>query len=163
MEPKGSLCVHTSTKLVHILSQVNPIHNLPPYPHKMRSNNVLASTPRSSDWSLLKFSNQNFVCISHITMCTTCIYNIWLCFTCVWLFWQNKRIIDTVSEQGHKITLEATFTCQLSVFFHFYFITMYHYIHTKGLLVNYISSLLLLFCYFYIYLNDESITKLMSW
>jgi hypothetical protein len=41
---------------------------IPPYFVKMSCNNVLPSTPRSSEWCVLfRFSDQNFVCISHFS------------------------------------------------------------------------------------------------
>jgi hypothetical protein len=54
--------------LVPILSQMNPLHAFPPYFLKIHSNITLPSTPRSSEWCLpFKFSDQNFVYISHLS------------------------------------------------------------------------------------------------
>jgi len=56
--------VHKNLLLTHILSQMNPVHMLPPYFHKFHSD-IIPSTPRSSKWShRFTFYNQNTVCIS---------------------------------------------------------------------------------------------------
>jgi hypothetical protein len=58
--------VHKSPLLVPVLSQMNPVHNLPPCFPKTHYN-ILPSTSRSSEWSLpFRFSNWNIVCISHL-------------------------------------------------------------------------------------------------
>jgi hypothetical protein len=50
---------------------MHPVHTFPPYFHKIRSNIILAFTPRSFEWSLtLMLSDQNFICIS--SMLATC-------------------------------------------------------------------------------------------
>jgi len=54
--------------LAFILSQINPIHNLPPYFNKTDSNIILPSMPRSSEWCLpFRFSSQNIVSISNLS------------------------------------------------------------------------------------------------
>jgi hypothetical protein len=46
---------------------MNPVRPLPPHFPQIKSN-ILPSTPSSSRWSLLfRFSNQNIVCISHVS------------------------------------------------------------------------------------------------
>jgi len=72
MESEGSLlCSHVSP-LVHILRQMNPIHNFPHYFPEVHSSIIFPSTPKSSKWCLpFWFSNQNFVCISHLSYATT--------------------------------------------------------------------------------------------
>jgi len=65
--PKVYYHVHKSLLLVHILSQMNLIHNVYPISLKIHCNIILPYMPRSSAWSnTFRFSNQNFVCISHI-------------------------------------------------------------------------------------------------
>jgi len=44
--------VHNSPSLVHILSQMHPVHNFPVYFHKTHFNIIFPSTPRSSEWAL---------------------------------------------------------------------------------------------------------------
>jgi hypothetical protein len=46
--PKVHYCVQNSPPLVHILSQINPVHILTTYFFKIRSNIILPSTPKSS-------------------------------------------------------------------------------------------------------------------
>jgi len=43
---------HNSPPLIPTLSQMNPVHNFPPYFRKIHSNVILLSTPRSDPWSL---------------------------------------------------------------------------------------------------------------
>jgi hypothetical protein len=69
MEPKGSLlclqCLTTGT----YLSQINSVHNVQTYYHKIHPNIILTSTTTSYKWSLsLRFSDQNFVYSSHPCM-----------------------------------------------------------------------------------------------
>jgi len=46
---------------------MNQTHVFPPYFRKIRSNIILPSAPRSSEFYLpLSFTYKNFVCISHI-------------------------------------------------------------------------------------------------
>jgi len=48
MEPDGSLMCSQEPTTCPILSQMNPIHNLPPYLPKIHSNIIFPSTPRPS-------------------------------------------------------------------------------------------------------------------
>jgi hypothetical protein len=60
--------LHNSLALVLILSQMHTVHTFPLYFRKIQSNIIFPSTPRSSMWSLpFTFTNQNYVCISHIS------------------------------------------------------------------------------------------------
>jgi hypothetical protein len=58
--------VHKSSLMDPIPSQMNPLHNFPPYFPNIRSNIILSYTPRSFELSLsFRSSNQNVVRISH--------------------------------------------------------------------------------------------------
>jgi hypothetical protein len=60
--------VHKSPPLVPILSQMNTLHNFPPYFPKIHANIIFPSMLRSSAWSLLfRLSGQGFVCFSHLS------------------------------------------------------------------------------------------------
>jgi len=59
--------VHNSPLAVHKLSQMSPVHPFPHYFPKINSSIIIPSTSMSSEWSLpFRFSDQNFVCISHV-------------------------------------------------------------------------------------------------
>jgi hypothetical protein len=54
--------------MVHILSQINPFHNFPPYFPKIYSHIIFLSIPIPSEWSNpFRFSEQNSVPISHLS------------------------------------------------------------------------------------------------
>jgi hypothetical protein len=60
--------VHKGPPLAPTLSQIHPVHTLPPYFPNIHSNIILPSTLRSLDWSLpFWFSDQNYVYISHLS------------------------------------------------------------------------------------------------
>jgi len=65
MEPEGSLSF--SQELVNGTfpeGQMNPVHNFPPCLPKIHYNNIVMSTPRSSELYLpFRYANQNFVSI----------------------------------------------------------------------------------------------------
>jgi len=66
--PKVYYHIHKGPAAIPILSQMYPVHTLPPYSPKIHSNIIFSYTPRSSKWSLpFRFFNQNIVCISHLS------------------------------------------------------------------------------------------------
>jgi len=74
--PNIHYCVQNSPPLDPILSQMHPVHTLPPYFPKIHSNIIFSSTPISSELSLtFGFSNQNTVCVISCTR-ATCTTNI---------------------------------------------------------------------------------------
>jgi hypothetical protein len=58
--PKIHYRIQNKLPLIPVLSQMNPVHNFPPYFPKIHYNITIPYTPRSSYWS----HNQNIVCIS---------------------------------------------------------------------------------------------------
>jgi hypothetical protein len=71
--PKIHYRIHKSLSQVHIQNQINPIHTLQTYFHKIDFSIILPSTPRSSEWSLpFRFSNQNITRSNHLPMRATC-------------------------------------------------------------------------------------------
>jgi hypothetical protein len=73
MEPKVSLPFSQQLATGHE-NQTNPVHICPPYFPKIHSNITLPSTRRSSEWSLPdRFSNQNLVRISNISLSLSCL------------------------------------------------------------------------------------------
>jgi hypothetical protein len=71
--PKGHYRFYRIPSLVLILSQINLVHNFPPYFSKNHSNVILQSSYMSSEMSLpFGISDENFVCIYHIPMLAPC-------------------------------------------------------------------------------------------
>jgi hypothetical protein len=71
--PEAHYRVHKGPPFVPKLSEMNRVHSFPNYFPKIHSNIILSSTIRSSNWSrLFRFSNQNIVCISRISLRATC-------------------------------------------------------------------------------------------
>jgi len=67
MKLKAFYGVYKGLPWVSILIQMHPVHTCTPYFPNIHSNIILPSTLRSLKWSLpFRFSNQNFVCISHL-------------------------------------------------------------------------------------------------
>jgi len=59
--------VYNIPPLAPNLNQINAVHTFPPYLSKISSALILQSVPVSSAWPfLLRFSDHNFVCISHL-------------------------------------------------------------------------------------------------
>jgi hypothetical protein len=65
MELEVPCRIHKSPLPIPVLSQINPIHTLTPYFFNINFYIILSSTSRSYKWYFLKFSDQNFVRISH--------------------------------------------------------------------------------------------------
>lgn len=87
--------IHNSQPPPPFLIQTNPIHN---FPHDfLKSNfNIIPSTPRSFQWSLIfTLFNQNFVCISRLsrTYYTPCSYHP-LYFDLPNCIWWRVQIVD---------------------------------------------------------------------
>jgi hypothetical protein len=67
MEPEGPL-PRSKEPANGPYQQTDLVHTFPVYYPNIHSNIILPPTPRYSEWSLpLEFSNQNFVCISHLS------------------------------------------------------------------------------------------------
>jgi hypothetical protein len=67
-KPKVQYDGYKTPPMVPIVSHMHPVHTFPSYFYEIRSNIILTSTPRSSEWSLpFRFHDQNFVCTSHLT------------------------------------------------------------------------------------------------
>jgi hypothetical protein len=75
--------LHNSLPSVFVLSQMNLINTSTLYSNTFHFNIIIPCKPRSSEWSLpFRFSNQNFVRITHLPVrATTPVYRILLCLT----------------------------------------------------------------------------------
>jgi hypothetical protein len=66
--PNVNYRVYKSLPPVSVLSQMNPVQIFQLYPPKLHSDIIFLPSPGSSYWShLLRFSDQNFECISHLS------------------------------------------------------------------------------------------------
>jgi len=61
-------CVHTNPPLAPILNQINAVHNFPAFSSKIHFNITILCASTYSKWSFpVRFSDQNFVCISQLS------------------------------------------------------------------------------------------------
>jgi hypothetical protein len=67
LNPKVHYHVHKTPPLDPTLRQLHPVHTLPFYFHKIRSNIIFPSTPRSSKWTLTIRLSKKIECICHRT------------------------------------------------------------------------------------------------